>query len=126
MVLTNSNLSKIFVLVSKSNIQEQLSGRIAVETPIILRAMRDEEFRSRLILNPKTTLEEEFSSLLGKKVEFPNDFNITILEETDSAAFIVLPRIPKEGELPVPADLDPDGGVAHYCTTVGCKPGYSC
>jgi len=106
--------------------EDKLESRADLERPIILRTLRDPEYRKRLVNSPKAVLEEEFTAILGRKVAFPPDFKIKVLEENDSLSYIVLPRVVEPEELPPVMDLDPDAGVAEYCTTVGCKPGYSC
>ena len=108
------------------NDEEKLASRADVERPIVLQAMSDPEFRRRLITNPKQVLEEEFSVILGRKVSFPASFRIKVVEETDNTAYLVIPNAAKPGDLPAASFLDPDAGVAYYCTTVGCKPGFSC
>lgn len=88
--------------------------------------MKDDEYCKKLKSNPKNVLEEEFSQLLGKPVKFPENFTINVVEETENTAYIVLPKIVNPAELLSVSDLDHDAGVAHYCTTIGCKPGWSC
>lgn len=118
--------AKVTKLVPVKSVMEKLSLRAEIEYPIIVKAMKDDAFRKRLIENPKLTLEEEFSVLMGKQVKFPENFKIMVFEETDDMACLVLPRVVNPAELPDVSDLDPDAGVAHYCTTITCKPGYSC
>ena len=119
--------ARLFQFVPVQTVQEKLTARAGIETPVVIKAMKDQEFRKALIANPKSVLEQEFSKLLGKAVKFPDNFNISVVEETDNMACLVIPRVPiTSGELPTAVDLDPDAGVAHYCTTIGCKPGYSC
>jgi hypothetical protein len=119
--------ARVFRFVPAQTVQQKLTARAAIEMPIVIKAMKDVEFRKALIANPRAVLEQEFSKLLGKAVKFPDNFNISVVEETDNMACLVIPRVPiTPGALPSAVDLDPDAGVAHYCTTVGCKPGWSC
>ena len=105
---------------------EKLSSRADVERPIILKAMTDPEFRKRLIADPKQVLESEFSVCLGRKVSLPANFRIKVLEESENTAYLIIPRVSQPDDLPTASFLDSDGGVAHYCTTMCCKPGFSC
>ena len=103
--------------------------RNQVEAPIIARALRDDEFRSELLANPKIVMERELGELLGKTVTLPADFEVRIVEETPNVAYIVLPaKVPATSPefAPGDSDLDLDKGVTFYCTTIGCKPGFSC
>ena len=119
-------LAKVERLIPVKTVHEKLSERAEVEFPVIIKAMKDDEFRNKLKTNSKEVLEAEFSGLLGKPVKFPNNFTVKVLEETDDIAYLVIPRISNPAELPSAADLDRDAGVAHYCTSPGCKPGWSC
>lgn len=122
----NELLFNAVAVTEVSNTEEQLSQRSDLERNIILKAMEDQEFRRRLLSNPKAVLEQEFSLLLGKPVALPASFNVAVLEETDDLAYLVLPRIKDSPAKPAPAELDPDAGLAYYCTTVTCKPTWSC
>ena len=59
--------------------------RKQIENQIIEKAMKDEQFRKKLINNPKDTLEKE----LGTK--FPEGLNIHINSESDNDIYITLP-----------------------------------
>lgn len=108
---------------------ERLRERHALEAPLIARAMRDEAFRKRLLADPKGVLQHELSCVAGKSLRFPADFEIRVVEEAPRVAYLVLPapvQTGAESYLLSDADLDPRGGVVYYCSTVGCKPGFSC
>ena len=65
--------------------------------------MKDEDFRKRLIEDPKFILEQE----TGMKM--PGSINIKVLEEDEVTFYLVLPPIPtvsEEGEL---SDVDLEG-----------------
>ena len=109
--------------------QARIKARSDVEATIVTRAMNDEAFRAELVANPRAVLEKEIGRILGKKVELPKDFTVTVVEETVNSAAIVLPaRVPTlvRNAGPSEAELDPNGGLAFYCTTITCKPGFSC
>ena len=55
---------------------------------IIIRAIKDEEFKKELKSNPKKVIERE----LGEKIS--EDLKITIIEETPNTFHIVIPKIP--------------------------------
>ena len=107
-----------------------LTTRQDVESIIIEKATRYPSFRAEILSDPRRTLEREFGILLGKPVALPDDFEIRVVEECPNLAYLVLP--PAEGERvadrcrPRDQELDPQGGLAFYCTTMGCKPGMSC
>ena len=121
----NSNVVDVEIRSAQAHIE----ARNDVEAHIVARAMTDEVFRAELIADPRTVLEEEIGGFLGKKIKLPDDFNVTVVEETVNSAVLVLPaRAPAfvRNVGPSDAELDPDGGVAYYCTTITCKPGFSC
>ena len=60
-------------------------SRESVESSIIERASTDSAFRQQLISDPRGTLEGE----LG--VSLPSNVQVSVLEETPSAFYIVLP-----------------------------------
>ncbi len=52
---------------------------------IVVRAMKDQAFRKRLIANPKATIEREFG------VSLPQDVTVQVHEASDKAWHILLP-----------------------------------
>lgn len=52
---------------------------------LIEKATNDGEFRQRLVDDPRTTVEAEFG------VTFPENFSVTVHEESSSTAHLVLP-----------------------------------
>ena len=73
----------------------ELEHRKELESKIIEKALKDQEFRESLLTNSKATLEKE----LGTK--FPEGIEIKVLEETENTLYLVLPPspIPKGTEL---------------------------
>ncbi len=59
-----------------------------VETTIALQAWLDDDFRRRLIADPKSTIE----AAIGRKL--PPDLRITIHEETPQHRHLVIPATP--------------------------------
>jgi hypothetical protein len=105
------------------------ADRQQIEAPIIARALRDRGFRRDLLLNPKKIMERELSAILGKQVALPDDYELRVVEESPNVGYIVLPaNVPSTSPAFRPGDseLDWRKGVTYYCTTVGCKPGFSC
>lgn len=89
--------------------------------------MADKGFRKRLLANPKEVMAEELSVLACKNVKLPENFEIRVVEECPNVAYLVLPAVPEAQDYNLTnAELDPDGGIPFYCTTVTCKPGMSC
>jgi len=120
--------SRILNLQSKI-IERRMHDRAAVEAEIIARAVAEEDFRAELLADPRGVIERELCIQLGREVKLPADFTIKIVEETPDTAVLVLPaRVPSivPGTAPSDSALDPQGGVAYYCTTITCKPGFSC
>lgn len=110
-------------------IKARIKERSAIEADVIARAMTDEIFRQELLADPRAVLERELGAMIGKSVKLPGDFKVTVIEESSSSAVIVLPaRVPSlvRGAGPTDAELDPNGGLTYYCTTITCKPGFSC
>jgi hypothetical protein len=57
---------------------------------LITKATEDQEFRDQLKADPRVTVGHEFGS------QIPEDFEITVLEETPKHAYIVLPVQPSD------------------------------
>jgi hypothetical protein len=68
--------------------ENDFENRQDLETQLIERAWQDEAFRQELLCNPKAVLEAE----LGNKL--PQDLQITVLEETPTLNYLVLPANP--------------------------------
>jgi Nitrile hydratase, alpha chain len=62
------------------------------EHRIIERALKDKEYRKRLIANPRKVIGEEIGSALPPRVQFK------VLQETADTVYLVLPHMPAVGE----------------------------
>jgi hypothetical protein len=60
-------------------------GRAEVERRLVERSLQDEEFRQRLLDDPKGTLEQE----LGRGL--PEGVQVRVVEETPDTIYLVLP-----------------------------------
>jgi hypothetical protein len=67
---------------------DQNQSRQDTEARIITHALEDEAFRQELLNNPKAAIEKE----LGQKL--PEDFQISVLQESDKMTYLVLPFSP--------------------------------
>jgi len=98
-----------------------MEKRKKLEQQLIEKAMKDPDFRKRLLENPKAVIQE----VTG--IEFSPSVNLRILEEDTNTVYLVLPCIPAplydmelaETELEMIA-----GGRADslLCTVFGCPP----
>ena len=64
------------------------------ETNIILKAMKDPEFKKRLIENPRKTIEDE----LGTKID--NDISIKIITKKPKEMVLVIPEVNDAENIP--------------------------
>ena len=67
-------------------------GRAEMERRIVQRSIEDEEFRRRLLDDPKGTLEQELGSRLKESTE------VRVLEESADTIYLVLPSASVVGE----------------------------
>jgi hypothetical protein len=67
-------------------------GRAEIERRLIQRSLEDEEFRQRLLDDPKGTAEQEMGSRL------PEDVQVRVLEESVDTIYLVLPFASAVGE----------------------------
>ena len=67
-------------------------GRAEVERRLIQRSLQDEEFRQRLLADPKAAVEEE----LG--IQLPAEVQIRVVEETADTIYLALPSASPAGE----------------------------
>ena len=79
--------------------------RQELEAGLIERAAKDEAFRRALVEDPRGTLERE----LG--VQVPEGVGLTVLEETPTTRYLVLPPAPRRDDSELSdADLDAAAG----------------
>ena len=67
-------------------------GRAEVERRLIERSLQDEEFRQRLLADPKAAVEEE----LG--IQLPAEVQVRVVEETADTIYLALPSASPAGE----------------------------
>ena len=67
-------------------------GRAEVERRLVQRSLQDEEFRQRLLDDPKGTLEQE----LGRGL--PEGVQVRVVEESADTIYLVLPSASAVGE----------------------------
>lgn len=83
---------------SEERSQQDVSRQLAE------RAARDPQFRQQLMDNPRQAVREE----LG--MEIPGDVEITVLEETPSQVYVILPAGAASGQGLSDADLEQAAG----------------
>ena len=66
-------------------------GRAEAERRIIQRSIEDEDFRQRLLDNPKAAVEQELGTRL------PEEVRVEAVEETQDTIYLVLPSTPMAG-----------------------------
>lgn len=57
-----------------------------VQSALVIRAWKDDEFRARLLREPKAAIKEEC------KIELPSDFDVRVVEMTESYLPVVIPE----------------------------------
>jgi Nitrile hydratase, alpha chain len=67
-------------------------GRAEVERRLVERSLQDEEFRQRLLDDPKGTLEQELGTRL------PEGFRVRVVEESAQTIYLSLPSATAVGE----------------------------
>jgi hypothetical protein len=68
--------------------QQQALGRTVFQAQVIDRASKDQDFRQRLISDPKGTISKEFG------VTIPGNISLNIVQDTPTAWYLVLPPVP--------------------------------
>lgn len=68
---------------------------------IIEKAWQDEQFKARLLENPKKAVEEEFS------FSVPDEFEVTVVEETNQHYYLVIPPNPADTETAITSKAAP-------------------
>jgi hypothetical protein len=69
----------------------EATGRAEMERRLIEKSVEDEDFRQRLIEDPKGTVEEELGTRL------PEGVRVVTVEETQDTIYLVLPATPMAG-----------------------------
>jgi hypothetical protein len=102
-------------------------GRAEMERTIVQRSIEDEDFRQRLLADPKGALEQELGTRLRE------DLKVRVVEETAETTYLVLPMVSplgaEEGGELSDQELDAvSGGITFFpplCLTegTGCLPG---
>jgi hypothetical protein len=67
-------------------------SRAEVERTLVQRSLQDEEFRQRLLDDPKGTVEQELGTQLPEGVE------VRVVQESQQSIYLVLPRASAVGE----------------------------
>ncbi|MHA7967458.1 NHLP leader peptide family RiPP precursor [Paenibacillus sp. CAU 1782] len=65
-----------------------MASQQELQNQIIEKAWADEEFKKKLIADPKAALKEAFD------LDIPADINVEVLEETADTYYLVLPQSP--------------------------------
>jgi Nitrile hydratase, alpha chain len=92
-------------------------GRAEVERTLVQRSLQDEDFRRRLLDDPKGTLEQE----LGDRL--PEDVEVRVVEETAESIYLVLPSAsPLVGEGGELSDEELQRVAGGYTDPAECPP----
>jgi hypothetical protein len=83
------------------------ASRRELEAQLLDKAWRDEAFRRALVEDPKGTLEREL------KVKVPEGVSLSVLEETPTSRYLVLPPAPTRDDREL-SDEDLDGVAGGY------------
>jgi hypothetical protein len=67
-------------------------SRAEMERTLVQRSMEDEDFRRRLLEDPKATVEQELGTQL------PEGVQVRVVEESADTIYLVLPFTPAVGE----------------------------
>jgi hypothetical protein len=67
-------------------------GRAEAERTLVQRSLEDEDFRQRLLDDPKGTVEQELGTQLPEGVE------VRVVQESQQSIYLVLPRASAVGE----------------------------
>jgi Nitrile hydratase, alpha chain len=98
-------------------------SRAEMERKLIERSLEDEDFRQRLLDDPKGAIEQELGSRLPESVE------VRALEETPEIIYLVLPSASPLGEGVELSDQDLEqvaGGVGERTELTDCLPPSPC
>jgi hypothetical protein len=88
------------------------ASRAEMERGLIDRSLEDEDFRQRLLADPKGTMEQELGGRLAESVE------VRVVEESADTIYLVLPSASPLGQGGEISDQELDavaGGVCNFC-----------
>jgi Nitrile hydratase, alpha chain len=91
-------------------------GRTEIERRMIQRSLQDEDFRQRLLDDPRGTLEQELGSGLPEGVE------VRVVEESAQIIYLVLPRASAVGEGGELSDQELEAVAGGSDTWLQCGP----
>lgn len=104
---------------------EATGGRAGMERRVVEKSLQDEDFRERLLENPRVTMEQE----LG--VRLPEEVRVVAVEETADTIYLVLPRTSPAGgeggelsdrELETVAGGDAESTSTFSLCNISCDP----
>ncbi len=90
--------------------QEQISK-------IISKALKDPEFKKRLLQNPKKTIEAEL------KITLPSNIQLEVLEESEKKKYLILPNVSANSEIKEKELESISGGLG---VSFLCRPTFKC
>lgn len=70
----------------------EASGRADVERRLVERSLQDDDFRRRLLEDPRSTVEQELGARL------PEGIRVVAVEETSDTIYLVLPSASPAGQ----------------------------
>jgi hypothetical protein len=88
--------------------------RRELEAEVMRRAWADEAFRRALVEDPTGTLERELGARL------PEGVSLTVVEESATSRYLVLPHRAPRGEELSDADLNSVAGGIYFASQSGC------
>ena len=91
-------------------------GRAEVERRLVERSLQDEDFRQRLLDDPKGTLEQELGTRL------PEGFRVRVVEESAQTIYLVLPGASAVGEGEELSDRELEAVAGGSDTWLQCGP----
>jgi Nitrile hydratase, alpha chain len=92
-------------------------SRAEMERRLIQRSLEDEEFRQRLLAEPRAAIEQELGSRLPESVE------VRVVEESADTIYLVLPSRSADAQGSELSDRELDavaGGATYGCSTQEC------
>ena len=101
---------------------EATGGGAETERKLIQRSLQDEDFRQRLLDDPKGTIEQELGTRL------PEGMDVRVVEESAQTIYLVLPSASPTGQGGELSDQELDavaGGDAGGCWATECTAGCS-